>query len=249
MAADMDEKHLKVGELAAAAGLTVRALHHWDEIGLLTPSERSGAGYRIYGKHDVERLYRILALRSLGLDLATVARALEADGAGLRTLVERQLEELEVRIELEGRLKERLVRMRALLDQDDGTSPEELLDTIEVMTMIEKHYSQEQLAQLEERRRALGPEGMERAQRDWADLIAALEREREAGTDPAELRVQELVARWEELIRQFTGGDAGIRASLGRLYAEEGAERASRGMVSADLAQYLKQAVDARDGV
>ena len=119
--------------------------------------------------------------------------------------------------------------MRALLDQDDGTSREELLNTIEVMTMIEKHYSQEQLDQLEERHRALGPEGMERAQRDWADLIAALEREREAGTDPAEPHVQELVARWEELIRQFTGGDAGIRASLGRLYAEEGAERASQG--------------------
>jgi DNA-binding transcriptional MerR regulator len=50
------ERRMRVGEVARATGLTVRALHHYDEIGLLVPSGRSDAGYRLYGEADVERL-------------------------------------------------------------------------------------------------------------------------------------------------------------------------------------------------
>ena len=71
-----------VGELATASGLTVRTLHHWDEIGLLRPAERSAAGHRRYSHADVRRLYRIVALRGLGLSLEDVAAALEAEGSG-----------------------------------------------------------------------------------------------------------------------------------------------------------------------
>jgi MerR family transcriptional regulator, thiopeptide resistance regulator len=56
---------MTVGRLAAATGLTVRTLHHWDAIGLLAPAERSQAGHRRYGPAEVRRLYRIVALRRL----------------------------------------------------------------------------------------------------------------------------------------------------------------------------------------
>ncbi|QJW83354.1 MerR family transcriptional regulator [Ramlibacter terrae] len=55
--------HLKVGELARSTGLTVRTLHHYDEIGLLKPSGRSESGYRLYAEADVARLHAIRALR------------------------------------------------------------------------------------------------------------------------------------------------------------------------------------------
>ena len=115
----------------------------------------------------------------------------------------------------------------------------ELMATIEVMTMIEKHYTPQQLATLEQRRAALGPEGMAKAQNDWAELVAAVEREYEAGTDPAEPRVRELAARWQGMVDQFTGGDPGIRESLDRMYRQEGVEKASRGMVKPELIAYL----------
>ena len=83
---------------------------------------------------------------------------------------------------------------------------------------------------------------MQKAQDDWAELIAAVEREYEAGTDPSDPRVQELAARSRDLIDQFTGGDPGIRKSLERMYREEGAERASRGMVRPELMEYLGRA-------
>ena len=65
----MDERRWKVGELAAVTGVTVRTLHHFDEIGLLHPAERSPVGHRLYTTSDVQRLYRILALRQVGISL------------------------------------------------------------------------------------------------------------------------------------------------------------------------------------
>jgi MerR family transcriptional regulator, thiopeptide resistance regulator len=58
-----------VGAVARLAGVTVRTLHHYDEIGLLTPSGRTPAGYRHYGEADLERLQRILFYRELGFGL------------------------------------------------------------------------------------------------------------------------------------------------------------------------------------
>jgi MerR family transcriptional regulator, thiopeptide resistance regulator len=66
-----------VGELAQLAGVTVRTLHHYDEIGLLTPMDRTRAGYRRYTPADAERLHRILVYRQLGFDLARIAEILD----------------------------------------------------------------------------------------------------------------------------------------------------------------------------
>ena len=60
---------MTVGELAEVSGVTVRTLHHYDEIGLLVPSTRSEAGYRIYTDGEVDRLQAILTYRELGLGL------------------------------------------------------------------------------------------------------------------------------------------------------------------------------------
>jgi DNA-binding transcriptional MerR regulator len=224
-----------VGELAAASGLTVRTLHHWDEIGLLRPAERSGAGHRRYSSADVERLYRIVALRRLGLSLEQIGAALDAEGPDLHTAIAAHL----------GRVRAQLFQLRRLegiLEAAlDEASPELMIDAIEVMTMSEQYYTPEQLAQLEERRNQLGEEGMAKAQRDWADLIAEMDAERVAGTDPVDPRVQALGERWQALIEAFTGGDPGIAASLKRMYSEQGAPKASRGAMSPELSEYVQR--------
>ena len=68
----------KIGELARRTGLTVRTLHHYDEIGLLSPAQRSDGGHRVYDEADVQRLYRIVSLRSLGFPLDAIAQALDS---------------------------------------------------------------------------------------------------------------------------------------------------------------------------
>jgi len=75
--------------------VTVRALHHYDEVGLLVPSERTSAGHRLYAERDVRRLYRILALRSLGLGLEEIACSLDKGPPALAETVRRQLRRVE----------------------------------------------------------------------------------------------------------------------------------------------------------
>jgi len=82
----------RVGEAAALAGVTVRALHHYDEIGLLSPSGRTAAGYRRYDRADLERLQRILLYRELGFSLETIATVLSDPGVDADAHLKRQRE-------------------------------------------------------------------------------------------------------------------------------------------------------------
>src|SRR3954470_23562305 len=113
----------RIGEVAAATGLTVRTLHHYDEIGLLRPAERSEAGYRLYSDDDVRRLYRIVAFRRLGLALDEIGALLEADGAPApRALIRAQLERLEAEAAIREHLRVPLVRLLRALDGADGAA-------------------------------------------------------------------------------------------------------------------------------
>jgi MerR family transcriptional regulator, thiopeptide resistance regulator len=101
----VDGDGLPVGEVARLAGVTVRTLHHYDEIGLLRPRGRTSAGYRQYDEKDLLRLQRILAYRELGFGLDEVARLVDAPGAVGEgpadevALLRRQRDELARRIE------------------------------------------------------------------------------------------------------------------------------------------------------
>ena len=77
---------LTVGELARISGTTVRTLHHYDEIGLLRASDRTQAGYRLYGEADVDRLRAILSYRELGLRLDQIAQAVDRPEASIEVL-------------------------------------------------------------------------------------------------------------------------------------------------------------------
>ena len=233
----MSGERYRIGELARTAGVTVRALHHYDRLGLLVPSERTHGGHRLYTGADVQRLYRLLALRELGLPLGEIAVVLDADDT-LSGTVRRHLEHTEHRLEQLEALRLKLTRLLAALDGDaQPTTP--ILEAIEAMSMFEKYYTPEQLAQLERRRLEFGDEQIKAVEREWAELYASLREHRERGTDPADPAVQALGRRAGELVEMFTGGDPGIRDSLQRMYEQEG-PRAARGMADAEDFAYLE---------
>jgi bifunctional DNase/RNase/DNA-binding transcriptional MerR regulator len=134
---ETDEKRWKVGELAKATGLTVRTLHHYDELRLLVPSERTTAGHRLYAGQDVRRLYRILALRRLGFRLDEIAALLDGDRVSLLETVRRHLEQVERDLERQHRLRERLRQLLKALERSLEPAVDEFIDAMEAMTMIE----------------------------------------------------------------------------------------------------------------
>ncbi|HZM77200.1 MAG TPA: MerR family transcriptional regulator [Candidatus Limnocylindrales bacterium] len=86
-----------VGKLARLAGITVRTLHHYDEIGLLSPSDRSGAGYRRYDDADLERLQQIMYYRELGFPLEEIAEIVDDPATDAASHLRRQHELLSER--------------------------------------------------------------------------------------------------------------------------------------------------------
>jgi DNA-binding transcriptional MerR regulator len=127
----------KVGALARATGLTIRALHYYEEIGLLVPSGRSAAGHRLYDTADVARLYRISLLRRLGFPLDQVMSVLDDPQWELAAAVSRHLEETRHRAASAARLSAQLAGMAAELARQDIPSAEQLFSTLEEMTMLD----------------------------------------------------------------------------------------------------------------
>ena len=97
---------LTVGEVARLSGVTVRTLHHYDEISLLRPADRSHAGYRRYTGEDLDRLHRILGYRALGLSLDSIAAILDDPYTTAEAHLRRQRELVQSRVErLQGLLE------------------------------------------------------------------------------------------------------------------------------------------------
>ncbi|MCB9561347.1 MAG: MerR family transcriptional regulator [Kofleriaceae bacterium] len=233
----------KVGELASLAGVSVRTLHHYEAVGLLTPSARTNAGHRLYGADDVARLARITALTALGLSLAEVRRLLDDPASSPLRLVERHLARAHERLDEHRALCARLERLRDQL-RDGRDDVETFLETAEVMTMIDDYYTDEQKAQLARRRAELGDEQIRAVEREWQDLFAHVRAEMERGTPPDAAPVRAIARRWQELIGMFTGGDPGIAASLQKMYAEQPVQQIHPSFDPAIFA-YMKDAMAA----
>lgn len=95
----MRRKGYTVGEVARLARITVRTLHHYDEIGLLVPSQRSESGYRLYTAEDLTRLHQILLFRALGFSLESIRGLLDDPRADRRRALQEQRQALLDRIE------------------------------------------------------------------------------------------------------------------------------------------------------
>jgi DNA-binding transcriptional MerR regulator len=214
-----------VGDLAKRTGLTVRTLHHYDRIGLVSPSFRTdsnhSAGHRLYTSADVVRLQQILSLKMLGFGLEQIRECLARSDYDPRQVVGLHLERVRQQADELRQLANRLAALADALDKAEVVSVDDFLDTIEVMTMIEKYYTPEQLSQIEARKLALGEERIKKANAEWPQLFAAVGAEMDAGTDPADPKVQALATKWYGLLDQFTGGDPGLLKSTRNMYANE----------------------------
>jgi DNA-binding transcriptional MerR regulator len=211
----------KVGELARRTGVSVRALHHYDEIGLLSPSHRSEAGYRLYTEIDVARLQQIRSLRALGFSLEEARDFLKRPEVTPDRVLQLHIAHLKEQIAAQQSLADRLEQVARRWRSDEKVPTEEFLQIIEVTNMTTKYYTPEQMEQLKQRREMLGEDHIRQAEAEWPELIAKVQAEMDRGTDPADERVQALARRWKELVEELTGGDPGISQSLGRMWKEE----------------------------
>jgi DNA-binding transcriptional MerR regulator len=213
---------IKIGELAARTGVSVRALRHYDDIGLLSPARRTDGNQRLYGEAEIERLQRIVALRQLGFALEDIRELLDGSGAGPLELIDAHRHALRDRIARLERLAGVLDAARAEIDRGEELDVEQLLSMTEMTTMVERHYSDEQRAFLARRRGELGTERITKVQAAWPALIDEVLAAKDRGMAATSAEVAPLVDRWQTLIAAFTGGDVGITSSLSAVWEHDG---------------------------
>ncbi len=203
---------LKIGQLAGRSGLTIRALRHYDDIGLLSPSLRSAGGYRLYDGADVARLYRIQALRRLDLPLAEIQAILAGGGAGPAELVGQQIAFLDRQITRACELRRHLRQLQGQLDGRGEPGIDDWLAALEGMVAGAKYFTSAELADMTLRReRGAADRGVEKAA-----LLAELQELIARGAAPQEAPARALAQRWIGLLLDEVGGDEGL---LMKLYA------------------------------
>ncbi len=228
---------LKVGELAQRTGLTVRTLHHFDQIGLLKPSTRSESGYRLYSRDDVARLHSIQALRHLGLPLKQIASMLAGDGEALPVIVARQMRALDHQIAQASALRGQL----ALLMEKfaSGTQPEmgEWLDSLALMATYERYFSADEIQLIIGNWQALRAE--------WGPLLHQIRHLMDSDVPATDPRVQPLAQHWMGLIHHWLGGNFDLIERWGRMYQDEPLVRSAQTAEPA-LVRYIEQATALR---
>jgi DNA-binding transcriptional MerR regulator len=230
---------LTVGELARHCGLTVRTLHHYDAIGLLKPSLRSDAGYRLYDRANVERLHRIQALRQLGLSLADIGTVLSGPEQPLAEVIDRQIAQLDQELERATRLRGQLAMLRGQLAAGQSPDLADWLDTLELMTMYEKYFSPEELKEL-----PLHNDPDVLAQ--WNALIGEVQAAMERGIAPESPHAHALALQWMEAIQRGTGDNPGFISRLKAMQDNEPELRERNGITPA-MEHFVERAlIDAR---
>src|SRR5688572_14418879 len=192
-------KTWKVGELAERTGLTVRTLHHYDQIGLLSPSHRSKAGHRLYGERDVKRLQKIVSLRQLGLTLDQVAEWLSRPRLSAVQVLDLHIRKIREQIGAQEALCSRLEGITRALRAREQVSMEEFLNTIEAIQMYDKYYTPEELERLKKRGEVVGAARIREVEQGWPVLIAQVREEMEKGTAPTDPKVRKLAEKWMSL--------------------------------------------------
>ncbi|MEQ1683113.1 MAG: MerR family transcriptional regulator [Burkholderiaceae bacterium] len=229
---------LKVGELAKRSGLTVRTLHHFDQIGLLQPSARSEAGYRLYSRDDVARLHGIQALRHLGLPLKEIGGMLAGDGSALPSIVARQIRALDHEITQATELRARLALMMDRFSA--GTQPEmaDWLASLEMMATYARYFSADEI------KRILG--NWSRVEAEWPTLDAEVRQMMARGVAATDLAMQPLAHRWMGLIHHWLDGDFSLIERWGTMYKAEPVARQQNTGPDLSVVRYVEQATELR---
>ena len=211
-----------IGDAAQRAGVSVRTLHHYDQIGLLHPSRVTGAGYRYYDERALLRLEQILFLRELDFPLEEIKRLLDSPGYDAREAMRRQRELLCMK-------RRRMDAIIARLDRailGEGPAEPEVFSMTEIEQM-RAQYAEEAKARWGTTSAWQESEQRAKAKGDWSGAQAEMEALMQEFAQvrhlpPEDARVQALVARWQAHITDnyYTCTDE-ILAGLGQMYTQD----------------------------
>lgn len=226
---------IQVGELAKRAGITVRTLHHYEHTGLLQPSARSAAGYRLYNLADIQRLHMIQMLAKAGLELAAIKDFLEQQTLTLPELLNAQIVSLEQQMRSIDTLLDQLIALRTELRAGSEPDLESWLHTLELMNMYDHWFTKEELQQLPFTAKKEPQASI------WASLVQEVQTLMSRQICVADPQAMALATRWMERLEQDTAGKPEFLNRLNEMHSAEPQMREQIG-ISTQMTDYITRA-------
>ena len=244
---------MNVGEVAALAGVTVRTLHHYDRIGLLSPSERTAAGYRRYAPSDLDRLHRVLVYRALGFSLEEVATLLDDPDADPAAHLRRQHRLLRERLEHTQTMVAALEKEMEAQQMGISLTPEERFElfgdgfSAEYQAEAEERWGDTAAwAQSQRRTPAHTKEDWVRIRNEGEDVERRFAAALASGVPAGSAEAMDIAEEHRQQIsRNFYDCPPAMHAGLGRMYVEDERFAANYERTATGLAQYVSTAVQA----
>jgi DNA-binding transcriptional MerR regulator len=242
-----------VGAVAGLTGVSVRTLHHYDDIGLVVPSVRTAAGYRGYTDADIERLHLVLVYRSVGLRLEQIRTLLDDPDADVVAHLQHQLELLRSHAD---RLRHTIDAVEELMTahrRGIQLTAEEQIEIFGTAAHSESYAAEAEQrwgdsdawAQSQRRTATMTKQDWIDAKAEGDALLADLAAAKRAGVAPGSSAADALAARHRASIGRFYDCDAAMQRCLVEMYLAD--ERFTRYYDDAEpgLAQYLYDVVTA----
>ena len=242
-----------VGEVAKLAGVTVRTLHHYDEIGLLSPRERSDGGYRRYHDVDLDRLQQGLYYRELGFPLDEICSILDDPSTSLRDHLRRQHRLLQARIERLQRMGESIQRSMEANRMGINLSPQERFEVFGDFDPDDHAQEVEERWGDSDAYRESAPRTATYTKAQWhqmktesSDLTARLAAAMRAGVPAAGEQAMDLAEEARQHItRWFYDCSPEMHSALGDMYVADPRFTKTYEDVAPGLAAYLRDAIHA----
>ena len=243
---------LTVGEVAGLAGVTVRTLHHYDRIGLLSPSGRTASGYRQYSAADLDRLHAVLLYRDLGFSLEDVA-ALLADDADPAAHLRRQHALLRARLERTQQMVAAVEKEMEAREMGIPLTPEERFEVFgehdpeQYEAEVQERWGEtDAYAQSKRRTSAYSKQDWQRIKAEGEDVEARFAAALQSGVPADSAQAMDIAEEHRQQIsRYFYDCPPQMHAGLGRMYVEDERFTAHYEERAPGLAQYVSTAVQA----
>lgn len=246
----VSEKHT-VGVVAKLVGVSVRTLHHYDDIGLVTPSDRTASGYRSYSGADVERLHQVLLYRELGFPLEEIATLLDDPSVDAMAHLRRQLELLDERIDRLHRMAAAVEKMMEARTMGNQLTPEEQREIFgddwpaeEYAAEAEQRWGNtDEWKQSQERTAKFTKEDWQKVKEDSDALMAKLAEGLASGAAPGSAEANALAEDHRASIEQFYDCGYEMQVCLGEMYVQDERFKKTYDDVRPGLAQYVRDII------
>ena len=243
---------MSVGAVAALVGVSVRTLHHWDQIGLVRPKGRTFADYRVYSSADITRIQRVLVYREAGFPLAEVGRLLDDPDLDEAAHLRRQRELLVERIAHLQEMVSAVDTMMEAVSMGSRLTPAEKAEIFgkdwqpEYETEAEQRWGDSpQWAQSQQRAAALSKEDWQQVKAEGDALDSDLAQALRDGVEPGSAEANALAERHRVSIEQFFDCTYSMQVCLGKMYLGDSRFTQRYEDIQPGLTQWLYDAIAA----